>query len=170
MQDHLKRLANLPLDRLRIEWRREYRTEPPTGLSRDLLLRATAFKMQERQQGGLSQQAKRTLRSIAARTGTEDMLSTERIAPTLTPGVRLVRDWGGQAHTVLVLEDGLEYRGQRYRSLTEVARQITGAHWSGPRFFGLTARRIAGRRTAGRPASVDRAHAAPVKDDADGTP
>jgi hypothetical protein len=50
----------------------------------------------------------------------------------------LVRDWGGQAHAVLVLESGFEYQGQRYRSLTEIARRITGAHWSGPRFFGLT--------------------------------
>jgi hypothetical protein len=49
-----------------------------------------------------------------------------------------VRDWGGQAHSVLVLEKGFEYANERFRSLTEIARRITGAHWSGPRFFGLT--------------------------------
>jgi hypothetical protein len=54
------------------------------------------------------------------------------------PGTRLVREWNGQTHTVLVHADGVEWRGKRYRSLSIVAREITGAHWSGPRFFGLT--------------------------------
>ena len=55
-------------------------------------------------------------------------------------GASLVRQWRGHTHTVLVREDGFEYEGQRYRSLTVIAAQITGAHWSGPRFFGLTKR------------------------------
>jgi hypothetical protein len=55
----------------------------------------------------------------------------------LKPGVTLVREWHGRTHTVLVREDGFEYQDQRCASLTQIARQITGAHWSGPRFFGL---------------------------------
>ena len=55
----------------------------------------------------------------------------------MMPGVRLVRNWRGKAHTVLVLENGFEYAGERYRSLTEIARRITGSHLSGPRFFGV---------------------------------
>jgi len=58
----------------------------------------------------------------------------------LKTGTTLVRQWRGHAHSVLVREDGLEYQGQRYRSLTMIAERITGAHWSGPRFFGLTKR------------------------------
>ena len=59
-------------------------------------------------------------------------------------GTRLVREWNGETHTVLVHADGVEWRGQRYRSLSVVAREITGAHWSGPRFFGLTSTKGAG--------------------------
>ena len=62
-----------------------------------------------------------------------------RVAPRVSvkPGTRLVREWNGQTHTVLVHPEGVEWRGRRYRSLSVVAREITGAHWSGPRFFGL---------------------------------
>jgi hypothetical protein len=67
----------------------------------------------------------------------------------LKTGTTLVRQWRGHTHTVLVREDGLEYEGQRYRSLTVIAERITGAHWSGPRFFGLTPRAAAGAE-AGR--------------------
>ena len=67
--------------------------------------------------------------------------TTGRVAPTpglsLKPGVRLVREWRGRTHTVTVTEDGFEYAGTRYPSLTKIAKKITGAHWSGPRFFGL---------------------------------
>jgi hypothetical protein len=55
----------------------------------------------------------------------------------LKTGARLLRQWRGQTHAVLVGEDGFEYEGQRYRSLTVIAERISGAHWSGPRFFGL---------------------------------
>ena len=58
----------------------------------------------------------------------------------LKTGTTLVRQWRGHAHTVVVREDGFEYQGERYRSLTVIAERITGAHWSGPRFFGLTKR------------------------------
>jgi hypothetical protein len=57
--------------------------------------------------------------------------------PRLKPGARLVREWHGRTHTVVVVEDGFEFEGRLYRSLTSIAREITGAHWSGPRFFGL---------------------------------
>jgi hypothetical protein len=55
----------------------------------------------------------------------------------MKPGLRLVREWRGETHTVLVLEDGFEWNGNRRRSLSAIAREITGTHWSGPRFFGL---------------------------------
>ena len=63
---------------------------------------------------------------------------------SVKPGTRLVREWNGQTHTVLVYVDGVEWRDRRYRSLSVVAREITGAHWSGPRFFGLTSKKGAG--------------------------
>ncbi len=67
--------------------------------------------------------------------------TTGRVTPTpslsLKPGARLVREWRGRTHSVTVTDDGFEYAGANYPSLTKIAKKITGAHWSGPRFFGL---------------------------------
>jgi len=122
---------------LRSEWRRLHHMQPPRSLSRDLLLRGITYKIQERVFGGLTQSV---LRKLSAFETEAPSTGGRRVSPrtTVKPGTRLVREWNGQTHTVLVLPDGVEWRGQRYRSLSVVAREITGAHWSGPRFFGLT--------------------------------
>ena len=128
-------LADMEKHGLRVAWRRHYRTPPPR-LSRDLLIRAIAYKMQERIHGGLRQATKRRLASLAHKLEAEgDVMSTSGLR--LKPGAKLVREWHGDTHSVLVLEDGFEYRGERHRTLSKIARAITGAHWSGPRFFGL---------------------------------
>ena len=134
----LSRLEGLTNFELRGEWRRLQGMQPPKSLSRDLLLRGITYKIQERAFGGLSKSVLRRL-SGAAPEAPQDV--TRKASPALVkPGTRLVREWNGQTHTVLVLADGVEWRGKRYRSLSVVAREITGAHWSGPRFFGLEAR------------------------------
>ena len=130
---------------LRVAWRQSHRAEPLPGLSRDLLIRTLAHQLQERADGGVSRALRRRLQSL---TGAFEKLG----APFgLVPktGTRLVRQWHGHAHTVLVGENGFEYEGLHYRSLTLIAERITGAHWSGPRFFGLTkrARAWAGAQT-----------------------
>jgi DUF2924 family protein len=141
MDDIEAEIAGLP-DRstheLRLAWRSFYRGDPPLGLSRDLMIRALANKMQERAHGGPSRSLKRRLHTLAG----EFEKGSRSFDPSvvLKPGAKLVREWGGHSHTVLVVEDGFEYEGQRYRSLTMIAAQITGAHWSGPRFFGVTKR------------------------------
>ena len=150
IRQQLAELASMSGHRLRTEWRREFRAELPQGLTRDLLIRALAHRHQERASGGLSQACKRMLRGLARQISSEGARGALKLAPALTPGIRLVRDWGGQAHSVLVLESCFEYQGQRYRSLTEIAGRITGAHWSGPRFFGVTAREKAGSNSRGR--------------------
>ena len=129
-------LASLDSAQLRAEWRRLYRSHPPKGLSRDLLIRAIAYKLQERAVGGLGKATLRRLKSVTRKLKAEGKLVSDRRL-SLKSGARLVREWGGETHSVLVLEDGFEYRGQRYRSLSQIARLITGAHWSGPRFFGI---------------------------------
>jgi hypothetical protein len=128
-------LPDLQSAELRIRWRKCYRAEPPNGLSRDLLIRGIAYKLQERAQGGLTQATKRKLRLLAGKLNTE---TQPRLS--LKPGVKLVREWHSRTHTVTVLEDGFDYAGRRYRSLSSIARQITGARWSGPRFFGVQQR------------------------------
>ena len=123
------------LEDLRCVWRRLYRSEPPR-ISRDLLMRGIAYRRQELEHGGLSKAMRRKLKTLAKMVRT-----TGRIAPdpsvSLKPGARLVREWHGRTHTVTVTEDGFNYAGTSYSSLTKVARAITGARWSGPRFFGL---------------------------------
>ena len=108
------------------------------GLSRDLMIRALANKLQERAYGGPSPSMQRRLNTLAREF--EKGNSSFDPGVVLKTGARLVRQWRGNAHTVLVLEDGFEYEGQRYCSLSMIAERITGAHWSGPRFFGLTKR------------------------------
>jgi hypothetical protein len=133
------RLENLTLDRLREEWRRLHQRPPPKRLSRDILLRGITYKMQEKAFGGLSRAILRKLQTSAP----AEALSAKnrRPRPSFKPRTRLVREWNGVTHTVVILADGVEWRGQRYRSLSVVAREITGAHWSGPRFFGLNGTR-----------------------------
>lgn len=131
----LARLEDLSLYRIRGEWARLHRRAAPQRFGRDLLLRAIAYRLQERALGGLSKSQLRKLSTGPQTSGTEQ--SVPRIKTEIKPGTRLVREWHGVTHTVLVLEDGVEWRGKRFRSLSVVAREITGAHWSGPRFFGL---------------------------------
>lgn len=128
---------------LRNEWRRLHHMQPPRSLSRDLLLRGITYKIQERALCGLS---KSILRKLSASDVEAPSTECRKLSPrtSVKPGTRLVREWNGQTHTVLVHADGVEWRGQRYRSLSIVAREITGAHWSGPRFFGLTTKKGAG--------------------------
>jgi hypothetical protein len=127
---------------LQIEWRRLYRAMPPTRLSRDLLIRGVAYKVQEQAHGGLRLGTKRRLHTLSE--GAEQRgRSPATPAIVLKSGTKLVREWHRHAHTVRVLDDGFEYQGERYRSLTQIARRITGVHWSGPLFFGISKRRRA---------------------------
>ena len=118
------------------------------GLSRDLMIRALANELQERAHGGPSAALRRRLQTMAR----ELEKGASSFDPSTVPktGTTLVRQWRGHTHTVLVREDGFEYEGQHYRSLTVIAERITGAHWSGPRFFGLTQRARAPVAEAGR--------------------
>lgn len=122
---------------LRAAWQRYYRTEPPPRLSRDLLTRGVAWKIQETAYGGLSPMTTRRLRNLAKQlaAGRNTAVASP---PVLRPGTRLVREWRGRVHTVTLVDDGFEYDGRSWSSLSQIAKAITGVHWSGPRFFGLT--------------------------------
>src|SRR6202023_1925062 len=139
----LVRLSEVTIFELRGEWRRLHRMPPPMRLSRDLLIRGIIYQLQERAYGGLSKAAVRKLEQAAADGATKPVPLI-----SLRPGTRLVREWRGVTHMVLIHADGIEWRGQRYRSLSLVAREITGARWSGPRFFGLRQRPLDSTSTA----------------------
>src|SRR5262245_33362606 len=119
---------------LRGEWRRLHRAPPPMRLSRDLLMRAITYKLQERLLGGLSGSILRHLECLNGESKVSG--APKPMQPiSLKAGTRLVREWRGVSYSVLVRADGFERNGRRYQSLSESARAITGTHWSGPRFF-----------------------------------
>jgi Protein of unknown function (DUF2924) len=136
LQDRNAGLAELTTQQVREEWRRLYRSQPPR-LSRDLLIRTIAYRMQELAYGGASKATMRKLLIAAKELETNGNVACDA---GMRPGTRLVREWHGKLHTVTVTQEGFEYAGKRYASLSKIAHAITGAHWSGPRFFGLNRR------------------------------
>ena len=121
---------------LKERWRSLYCTEPPRRISRDLLVRALAYRIQEKALGGLKPSTRRLLAKVAAHASANRSIEVAA-EPNLKPGTVLLREWHGTQHQVIVREDGIVLRGKPYKSLSEVAYRITGTKWSGPRFFGL---------------------------------
>jgi hypothetical protein len=134
VERELAALAELDRTALLQRWRTAFGREAPPGLSRALMEKAIAYDLQVKAFGGLSVRTRRTLRA-AAKSDRKSVLSK---LPSC--GTRLVREWHGALHEVEVLEDGYLWGGARHRSLSAIARAITGTKWSGPRFFGLVAR------------------------------
>jgi hypothetical protein len=139
-REALSRLPTLDLGELRERWCQLYKTETTPRLSRELLMRAIAYRMQEVASGGPRLELQRQLRQIGLEL---QQTGQVRIRPHLKPGTRLLRDWRGRNHEVLVLDDGFLWEGTHHRSLSAIARQITGTAWSGPLFFGLRSNRSA---------------------------
>lgn len=140
LEDQLAALTTMSSAQLRAEWMRVHKVPAPP-LSADLLARGIAWRLQEKAHGGLTSATVRELQRLKRQLDASGSVSVNAYEGRIKPGTRLVRDWGGVSHHVLVLEDGYDYRDRRYASLSQVARDITGAHWSGPRFFGLKRRR-----------------------------
>ena len=138
LTQQLAALAAMNPKALREEWNRVHRTTPPSAFGPDLLARAMGYSLQEKAGAGLPSSIAREIRrgviALAATSVVPDR------PPPLRSGTRLSREWHGRTHHVHVVDGGFDYRDERYRSLTAIARQITGARWSGPRFFGLAAR------------------------------
>jgi hypothetical protein len=132
----LKDLETRGDDELKNRWRSLYGTKPPQKIDRSLLIAAVAHRMQENALGALKSAVRRHLMQVANNPATHRPPSNY---PSLRPraGTVLMRDWGGVTHQAKVLEDGILFRSKRYKSLSEVARVITGSRWSGPLFFGL---------------------------------
>lgn len=132
----LAALARTAYPDLRAQWQRLFRSRPPKKLGRETLELAVAWKLQERVFGGLSSPNNRQLASLAQSLRTSGDIAKAR---TVRPkrGATLLREWNGETHQVLVLDAGFQWRGRRWRSLSVIAREITGTRWSGPRFFGL---------------------------------
>jgi hypothetical protein len=124
--EEVRALAALDLAGLRDEWRRRY-GPPPKMRSTELLARLLAWKIQADAFGGLDATTIRLLKS--------ETLPVPKVQ--LAPGTRLSREWQGRRYDVEVLQEGFRFNGAHHRSLSEVARAITGTRWNGLRFFGL---------------------------------
>ena len=148
----LSRLPTLDLAELRELWCQLYKTETAPRLSRELLVRAIAYRMQEVASGGPRLELQRQLRQIGLEL---QQTGRVRIYPRLKPGTRLMREWRGRSHEVQVLDDGFSWQGTHYRSLSAIARKITGTAWSGPLFFGLRSNRSGTRSPSQASVSVD---------------
>ena len=136
-------LAGLDLSGLRDRWRALHGSEPPPRMSRELLLRAIAYRIQENAFGGLSHAARAKLTSASASGDRSPRARADRI---MKPGTKFLREWNGRTHEVIAMADGgFVYRGIAFRSLSAIAREITGTRWSGPAFFGLDAGKVRGR-------------------------
>jgi hypothetical protein len=136
----LKDLEAQTDDELKDRWRSLYGTKPPRKIHRSLLIAAVAHRMQENALGALKSSVRRHLMQAANNPATSQP-SPDRLSLRPRAGTVLVRDWGGVTHQAKVLEDGILFRSKRYKSLSEVARVITGSRWSGPLFFGLKSAR-----------------------------
>ena len=138
--DELAGLSALDRKELVEKWRSLYKTGPPVGSQNKFLLYAVAHRMQEKALGGLKPATRRFLEKAA-----EDNALRQQMLPVISmkTGTRLLREWHGVTYEVIIMEDGMQCNGKRYRSLSEVARAITGTRWSGPLFFGLKKQEVA---------------------------
>ena len=131
-------------------WAQKFKTPPPKSIGNTMMRRVLAYQAQAKAHGDLDRATKRALN------GSKKAVSQAALAPNSqggarpgaippfkpqvrpAPGTRLMREWNGKTHVVDVLPDGFDYLGKTYTSLSQIAKAITDAHWSGPRFFGLT--------------------------------
>ena len=138
LEDPIANLTSMTAVEVRSEWHRVFRLPVPPALGTALMTRAIAANYQERALGGLS---KSELKPIAQQSN-RDRTSSRRASPDPQTGTWLSRTWHGEVHEVVILDAGCEYRGRHFRSLSSVARHITGSKCSGPRFFGLHSSRV----------------------------
>lgn len=132
----LQELPHLRTSKLRVLWQELFAKPVHQKLRRDLMIPILAYRIQEKAYGGLKPSTRKRLQKLAAELETNPKA---RLQPSrrLKTGIKLIRQWQGETHEVLVVDRGFNYRNKRYASLSEIARQITGTHWSDPLFFGL---------------------------------
>jgi len=137
----IAQLRDLSVKGLRARWRTAFRGDAPAHLAPHLLFTILAYHQQTEVMGGLDSKTERYLErmdQISSPAAAVPLTQAfERQRRKLTPGTVLTREWNGQHHRVMVQEDGFSWEGRTYRSLTEIAKAITGTKWNGPRFFGL---------------------------------
>jgi Protein of unknown function (DUF2924) len=148
LKAEIRRLTDLGLAELRDRWKALFGNPAPLSLRRKFLARAVAYQMQVVAYGGLSNSTRRRLREIAeaVRRGNPDAAS---VARQIRAGTQMIRQWRNETHTVTAIADGFEWNGQIYKSLSAVAKEITGTNWNGYAFFGIKRAPTANKNAAG---------------------
>jgi len=136
----IESLASLKRTDFRALWAEHFGQPLKIPARRELLVCCLAYRIQEKTRGGLSVSTRKKLSKLAEEIDANPDAGL-RDFPCIKPGTRLIREWRGEIHTVTTIEKGFSYAGKHYKSLSEIARLITGTRWSGPRFFGLEASR-----------------------------
>jgi hypothetical protein len=136
IRTQLHQLPRLPKPELRALWQDLFARPAHPRLRRNLMIPILAYRLQEKAYGGLKSSTHKRLQKLAVELK-QNCQAPPPVAPQLKAGTKLLRQFQGEMHEVLVGDEGFEYRGKRYQSLSEIARQITGTRWSGPVFFGV---------------------------------
>jgi hypothetical protein len=131
IEAEVDQVRSLGSDALRQRWRTIFGAIPPKGLTKDILGRMIAYRIQEEAFGGLDRDLVKLLDRLARRE------KPNELNRRLKPGTVLVREYNGERHTVTVVPDGFVWQDKTYSSLSVIAQAITGTKWNGPRFFGL---------------------------------
>ena len=134
LERQITALSSRPRPELVEEWIRIYGTRPPKYIKRGLIERAISWHMQAKVYGGLKPEIRKYLLKVAEADAAK-VKQQISVPAQFRPGMRLLREWNGRTHTVDVLDKGFAWNGKLYSSLSPIARAITGARWSGPRFF-----------------------------------
>ena len=134
----LKELGGRATEELRERWTKHFGMAPSPRISRELLVRAVAYRLQEEAHDSLSTSCRRQLARLAKTLGEGGSIEGAHTR-SFKPGTKLIREWKGKVHEVVIAGGTYIWAGQHYRSLSQIARAITGTRWSGPRFFGLEA-------------------------------
>ena len=140
-------IQKMPLAKLRERWRQLFDGEPPR-YGRRFMAERLIYRLQELQQGGLSEKAQQKMKEVLAKAELGDLggrgatrKPKGKAKPSLLAGTKLVKEWHGQRHEVMVLPKGFEYQGRTCRSLSAIAHEITGSHWNGRAFFSVGAKK-----------------------------
>jgi hypothetical protein len=139
LSERIQGLSRLDLSDLRLQWRNRFGRNAPAHLTKPLLMRILSYRLQADVYGDLDDDVLRLLDSVRRRSSGPGKEAPP--ARRIKPGSVLIREWGGRTHRVMALGEGFAWDGKTYRSLSEIARAITGARWNGPRFVGLSALR-----------------------------
>ena len=139
LEEEIAALPKMSRAQPQTKWRSALKQAPPSHLGKPLLAPLLAYRLQEQAFGGLTPAAKRRLRELANSFDRDPNKTAKMLSRSagIKPGTRLIRQWDGETHQVTVCDQGFEYKGERYKSLSEIARLIAGTRWSGPLFFGL---------------------------------